>query len=297
MPRFLALMFRPVALPLLVMTWCLIVPGQSAATSDTPTEPTAGQQATGTAAVGPAPYLSVGVGMLRSTDTRFVDGNDVGHAALYGSADRFDEGALDTGVQAHVAAGVHTPSGLRVQLEAGLARDLDYRGNTNYRHSGERQPSEAEIDTWQLLIAGFYDLPGWEVVPGHALRPYVGAGLGLAGYRLGGYVQRFPDPDNPGGYLRPGPGGEVPFTAIPDGSGRNFTWMLTAGTAIPVRDGVHLDLSYRYTDAGEIRTDAGDITIVRYRDDGTRREIRVPINETSADFRTHSLVVTLRFEL
>ena len=73
--------------------------------------------------------------------------------------------------------------------------------------------------------------------------------------------------------------------------------MLAVGVAIPIGDNTRLDLSYRYTDAGEIRTDIGDITIVLYREDGTRRAIPVTINETSADYRTHSLLATLRFAL
>ena len=72
--------------------------------------------------------------------------------------------------------------------------------------------------------------------------------------------------------------------------------MLTAGIAIPIGGSIHLDVSYRYTDAGEIRTDGGDIAIVRYREDGARREIPVRINETAADYRTHSLLAALRFE-
>ena len=71
--------------------------------------------------------------------------------------------------------------------------------------------------------------------------------------------------------------------------------MLAAGVAIPVRSSIHLDLSYRYIDAGEICTRTGDITIVRYREDGTRREIVVPINRTKADYRTRSLLAVLRF--
>ena len=123
----------------------------------------------------------------------------------------------------------------------------------------------------------------------------MGAGLGITGYRLGGYVQRFPEPDDPQRSLRRGPGGEVPFTALPGGSGRNFTWMLTAGIAIPVSSSIHLDLSYRYTDAGELRTDVGDIAILRYSEDGARRQIPVRINETAADYRTQSLLAALRF--
>ena len=139
-------------------------------------------------------------------------------------------------------------------------------------------------------------MPGWDIAPGRRARPFLGAGLGITGYRLGGYVQRFPEPDDPQGPLRRGPGGETPFTVLPGGSGRNFTWMLTAGIAIPIGGSIHLDLSYRYTDAGEIRTDVGDIAIVRYREDGARNEIPVRIDETAADHRTHALLAALRFE-
>ena len=168
--------------------------------------------------------------------------------------------------------------------------------NANYRDSGERQPSEATLDTRQLLLAGFHDFPGWEVAPGRPMRPFLGAGLGITDYRLSGYVQRFPEPDKPQGSLRRGPGDEIPFTALPGGSGRNFTWMLTAGVAIAVYRSIHLDLSYRYTDAGEVRTDVGHIAVVRYGDHGTRIESPVRIDETSADYRTHALLASLRFE-
>ena len=289
--------YRPAALSFLVVVWGWVVLGQPAAASEQSLGAATGLPAVGANAAGNVPYLSLGMSLIRSRDTRFVDGEDAGHAALYGSEDTFDAGGVDNGLQVHVAAGVRLPSELRAQLEFALAHALDWRGNTNYRNSGKRQPSEARLDTRQLLLAGFHDFPGWALASGHRVRPFLGAGLGVTDYRLSGYVQRFPEPDDPRGYLRRGPGGETPFTALPGGGGRNLTWMLAAGVAIPIRDGIHLDLSYRYTDAGEIRTDTGDIAIVRYREDGTRREIPVPINETSADYRTHSLLVTLRFDL
>ncbi len=281
--------FRTALLPLVVAAWVLAVQGRTAAAAEDP-------RAAGTSAVLIAPYLSAGVALVRARDTRFVDGADAGNAALYGNRQRFDAGAFDDGLGFHLAAGVRLPYRLRAQLELGLARSLDWRGNTNYRASGAGQPSEARLDTWQLLLAGFHNLPGWEIAPGRKARPFLGAGLGITGYRLGGYVQRFPEPDDPQGPLRRGPGGEIPFTALPGGSGRNFTWMLTAGIAIPIGGSIHLDLSYRYTDAGEIRTDVGDIAIVRYREDGARNEIPVRIDETAADYRTHALLAALRFE-
>ncbi len=281
----------------MVLAWVLAVHVQTVASAEESQEAATGLPAAAGNAMGHAPYLSLGMALIRPKDTRFVDGRDTGHAALYGREVTFDSGAIGSGFQFHFAPGIRLSSVLRAQLEFGLARALDWRGNTNYRRSGEHQPSEARLDTWQLLPAGFYDFPGWEIASGRHVQPFLGAGLGITGYRLSDYVQRFPEPDDPQGYLRRGPNGEIPFTALPGGSGWNFTWMLTAGLAIPVGRNVHLDLSYRYTDAGEIGTDVGDIAIVRYRDDGTLREIQVPINETSSEYRIHSLLVALRFEL
>ncbi len=284
MHRMRGARFWTAVLLLVAVAWLLAVHGRTASA--------AGE----TRGTGIVPYASLGMALNRSRDTRFADGADAGHAALYGSRDRFDAGDLGDGLQFHLAAGVRLPYRLRAQLEFGMARGLDWRGNTNYRASGERQPSQATLDKRQLLLAAFHDFPGWEIAPGRRAHPFLGAGLGITDYRLSGYVQRFPEPDDPQGSLRRGPGGEFPFTALPAGSGRTFTWMLTGGIAIPVGGRIHLDLSYRYTDAGEIRTDAGDIAIVRYREDGTRREIPVRINETAAAYRTHSWLAALRFE-
>ena len=283
------------ALPALVLV--SMVHGQPAAASDKPAGSAVGLPSVESKAARNVPYLSMGIAMVRPEGARFVDGDDSGQAALYGSENLFDAGAFDTRVQFHLAAGIRFRPGLRMQLEVGPPRAFDWRGNTNYRNGGKHQPSEATLDSWQLVLAGLYDLPGWTLNSGGTARPYLGAGAGVAVYRASSYIQRFPDPDDPTGYLRRGPEDEIPFTALPDGTGRLFTWTLTAGVAVPVREGVHLDLSYRYTDMGKIETDAADVTIVRYRADGIRREIRVPINATAVDHRTHTLAMSLRFDL
>ncbi|MYI45098.1 MAG: hypothetical protein F4123_01675 [Gemmatimonadetes bacterium] len=244
------------------------------------------------------PYMVVGFGIIRSATTRFSDGHDSGHYALYGSEDLFDVGAFATGLQGRLAVGAKVPSRLRVQLELSLARRLGYRGNTNYLIAGEQQPSEAKLDAWQLLLAGFYDLPGWTLDPGREVRPFLGVGAGINTYRLSGYVQRFPDPVDPNGRLRRGPGGEIPYTAIPGGRGRNLSWMLAAGLAVPLVEGsIQFVLSYRYAGLGEIQTDIGEMTVVRYRNDGTWGENLIRINQTAANLSAHSLLAAVAFEL
>ncbi|MYF31521.1 MAG: porin family protein, partial [Gammaproteobacteria bacterium] len=252
------------ALPALVLASSLVVHGEPAAASDKPAGSAVGSPPIESTAARNAPYLSMGMAIVRPEGARFVDGDDGGQAALYGGEGLFDAGAFDTGWQFRLAAGIRFRSGPRMQLEVAPPRAFDWRGNTNYRNGGEHQPSEATLDSWQLVLAGLYDLPGWTLGSGRTARPYLGVGAGVTRYRVTAYVQQFPDPDEPTGYLRRGPEGEIPFTALPDGTGGTFTWTLTAGVAVPVRESVHLDLSYRYTDMGKIETDAADVSIVRY---------------------------------
>lgn len=244
-------------------------------------------------------YFSLGLGAVFPEGTRFTDSGraDSGIAKLYGSPDIFTDGDFDTGIEWRAGMGYRFTPALRAQVEFGIANGLDYRGNANYRRSGGRQPSEAELDTRQFLLAGFYDFPSWEVGGNLRVQPYLGAGAGITDYDLEDFVQRFPAPDNPLGYLRRGANGEIPLTRLPPGSGQEFTWMVTAGVVIPMTKRTRLDLSYRYTDAGEITTDVGDITIERYRQDGSRREdLLVEIDKTVADLKTHGLLATFRFD-
>lgn len=274
-------------MPLFMAAWFMLPPGLSAAAAEDGGDAGYGSW---------SPYLSIGVAAVSPENVRFTDGADSGNAALYGSENTFDDGSFAESPQALFAAGVHLRSSFRLQLEYGLTRESDYSGNTNYADSGTSQPSKAVLDTQQALLALFRDFAAWEYAAGRSMQPFLGIGAGSTRYRLSDYTQRFPQPPNPQGSLRRGPGGEIPFTALPPGSDREFTTMLTAGVAIPVGENTKLDLSYRYTDAGEIDTDVGDIQIVRYRENGQRREIPVRINETRADLRTHSLSLTLRFE-
>ena len=147
---------RTALLSLLALAGVLTVQGGAAAASDRSPGPETAPPAARSDALLSAPYFSVGAALIRSLDARFADGEDAGHAALYGSEDLFDAGALDDGPGFHLAAGFRLPYRLRAQLEFGLARDLDWRGNTNYRASGEHQPSRARVDTRQLLLAAFH---------------------------------------------------------------------------------------------------------------------------------------------
>lgn len=159
--RLKGLLQHSALLPVLVTVWCLTSTGPTVAAErladGLPSKPTGSD--------GYMPYLSVGVGRIRTDDPRFGDGDDSGHALLYRSPDRFDAVGFDAGLQTRLAAGVRMRSGFRAELEAGLARGLDFRGATNYRNAGNRQPSTARLDIWQFLFAADYEFPEWQFPP------------------------------------------------------------------------------------------------------------------------------------
>ena len=66
--------------------------------------------------------------------------------------------------------------------------------------------------------------------------------------------------------------------------------MVSAGVVIPMTKRTRLDLSYRYTDAGEITIDVGDITIERYRQDSQS-------GPTHPDICSHYALFLLEFRL
>ena len=175
-------------------------------------------------------------------------------------------------------------------MELGVTGQFTCEGQSNYTSGGPVQPTEARLKARQLLLSGFYGLG----VPG-ALHPWMGAGLGANRYHLTHYTQRFPDPDDPSGRLRRGSDGEVPYTSLPSTTGHGFAWMLTAGLTVPLGADALLDFGYRYTDAGRIGTAIGDIEVVRYNEDGSRRLLPVTINPTTAGLRFQSLTATLRW--
>ena len=244
---------------------------------------------TAQALTGPGRFsLTVGVAAVLPAGVRFVNGEGAGEVALYGD-DEFDTGTLGAGLEYSFTAGYRFGA-FRAQVELEVTGQFAYEGQSNYPSGGPVQPTEAQMKTRRLVLSGFH---GFGALGG--LRPWVGAGLGANRYHLTDYIQRFPDPDDPSGHLRRGTSGEVPYTSLPPSTGHGFAWMLAAGLTVPLGGDALLDFGYRYTDAGRIGTAIGDIEVVRYNEDGSRRLLRIAINSTIADLRLHSLTATLRW--
>jgi opacity protein-like surface antigen len=93
----------------------------------------------------------------------------------------------------------------------------------------------ADIESWVGLANAYIDIGTW-----HCITPYVGAGVGFASLSITGYKDV-----------------NVPNLSVAYGqnnSETNFAWAAYAGLAYKVTPGLTIDLSYRYTDLGDIKT-------------------------------------------
>ena len=93
----------------------------------------------------------------------------------------------------------------------------------------------ADIESWLGLVNAYVDLGTW-----WCITPYVGGGVGFASLSIMGYKDT--------NVVRNG----IAFGQ--DNSETNLAWALYAGLSYKVNPSLTLDLSYRYTDLGDIRT-------------------------------------------
>lgn len=97
---------------------------------------------------------------------------------------------------------------------------------------------KADLESTVMLLNGYVDLGYWAGVT-----PYVGAGIGLSANRLTNIARE--------AYVLGVPNGSLvlsPHTTY------NLAWALMAGVAVDIGQGFKLDLGYRYTRLGDVRT-------------------------------------------
>ena len=91
------------------------------------------------------------------------------------------------------------------------------------------------------MLAGFVDLAGPGMYRAGPWAPFVGAGIGIVRTQTGRTAMTFP----------------ATTTIVPGGNRTGLAWMATAGVSVTLDERVSLDLAWRYTDLGEIRTRRG----------------------------------------
>jgi len=241
---------------------------------------------TSTAAASDFPmYIRGLTGLSRSFDTTYKDANcsSASPAAYFGCGPGEDGRLLgaygDFGQTALLEAGF----GIEVTDYLSLEAVFDYRpgftfdGNANFLRSGADQPVTGEVK--QMGMMAFVHLEPLTalgiVTP---IRPFIGAGAGASRNEIGEMTYEFPELRQPR------------YSLLPGGEATSFAWSAVGGVAYDISDHLTLELSYRYSDLGEVSTDEGILFIQR--SSGT---LEIPIAATNADLTDQSISLSLRW--
>ena len=151
-----------------------------------------------------------------------------------------------------------------------------FGGRANFLESGRRQSAAAKLSSLSGMLAGYVDLAGLGLARIDFFGPFVGAGAGAVHTRIAEMRMTFP--------RRP--------TVVP-GAGRTcLAWMLMVGVAVALGDYATLDLAWRYTDLGEVRSGRGAGRVI-WRD-GSREPRPLDLAETRSRLGSHGVRLSLR---
>ena len=239
--------------------------------------------ASGTAGAGDR-YLRGGIGFDRPGEAVFsdTDCSSTSPASLYGCGTGGDGARLrsagEFGTVPAVELGLGYATGaVRVEALVEYRPDFAFEGRANFLAPDRRQEVSAKLSSVSGMLAGFVDLAALGLPRPGPFAPFVGAGIGVAHTRIGKTVMTFPKT----------------ITTVPGGRRTGLAWMATAGVAVGLGGPVTLDLAWRYSDLGKIRTARGPGRVV-WRD-GSREPLPLDLAPTEARLKGHGVRLSLRY--
>jgi len=227
-------------------------------------------------------YGRLGAGVAWPQTDGFRDGNCASKqpAALFGCGAGNDgrrlgaTGGFNPALAVDGALGYRFNRWIRAEALVSWLPDLEFQGQSNFRGAaGSNQPVNGAVSSVAGFGVAYVDLPRVGEV-----RPFLGAGLGVARNRIEALNFRFPG-------IAP-----TAITTIPGGSTSDLAYLLTAGISLPLSGRLDLDLAYRFSDLGSVKTSGGQAQVVR-----PARTFSIPIGGTTSYLKTHGLVVSLRY--
>ncbi len=176
-----------------------------------------------------------------------------------------------------VAGGYQFNEYFRAEILANYRPSLAFNGEANFQGVSGKQPVDADVKSYNLMLATYLDLLSIAGNQDARFRPYIGAGIGVARNHIDKVVYRFPG-------LAPGD-----MTVSPDNSKTQSAYFLSVGIDWEISDDIKVDFSWRYSDLGEIGSARGQTRIVR-----TDRDLMIDVGATHADLKTYDLLLSVR---
>ena len=238
---------------------------------------------TGTAGAGDF-YLRGGFGLDRPAGTVFTDRDcsSSAPAALYGCGTGGDgapyrsRGGFGTVPALELGLG-YAAEPARVEILVEYRPRFGFDGRANFLAPERRQSVTVDLSSVSGMLAAYVDLAGLGLPKPGPFAPFVGAGVGAVRTRIGETRMTFP----------------ATTTIVPGASRTDLAWMVTAGVAAALDERVTLDLAWRYTDLGEVRTGRGAGRVV-WRD-GSREPLPLDLAPTRARLAGHGVRLSLRY--
>ena len=228
-------------------------------------------------------YLRGGIGLDRPGAAVFTDTDcsSTSPAALYGCGTGGDgapyRSAGKFGTVPAVELGLGRAAGaIRFEAVVEYRPHYTFEGRANFLAPDRRQEVSAKLSSVSSMLAGFVELAALGLPTPGPFAPFLGAGIGVAHTRIGKTAMTFP----------------TTTTTVPGGGRTGLAWMATAGVALALGERVTLDLAWRYSDLGEIRTPRGPGRVV-WRE-GSREPLPLDLAPTKARLRAHGVRLSLR---
>ena len=229
-------------------------------------------------------YLRGGVGLDRPGGATFMDMDcsTTAPAALYGCGTGGDgapyrsRGDLGTVPAFELGLG-YTAAAARFEVLVGYRPRFEFKGHANFLAPERRQSVSANLSSVSGMLAAFGDFSRLGLPMFGPLDPFIGVGVGAVRTHIGNTRMTFP----------------ATTTIVPGATRVDLAWMATAGVALALNDRMSLDLAWRYTDLGEVRTGRGAGRVV-WRD-GSRDPLPLDLAPTRAELAGHGVHLSLRY--
>ena len=223
-------------------------------------------------------YLRGGIGFDHPGKAIFtdIDCSLTSPAALYGCGTGGDgapyrsRGSFGTVPAIELGLGYSTGA-VRYEMLLEYRPSFTFEGRANFLAPDRRQFVMMDLSSVSGMLAGFVDFRR----PGQ-FTPFIGAGIGSVRTRTDPTTMIFP----------------ATTTTVPGGSRTGLAWMVTAGAGVALSERITLELAWRYTDLGEVRTGQGPGSVV-WRD-GSRDPLPLDLAPTRSRLAGHGIRVSLR---
>jgi len=190
-------------------------------------------------------YFQLNTGWSWAQNPQVKDTNTTHQTCVLTSASTVPNAPCD-GTLTHMGSSFIIGAGVGYKLPLGFRVDVTYNNRSGYDLSGS-DPAGTTFDPKTtantVMLNGYYDLP-FKLADGK-VTPYVGGGIGRSRNKVNN-INWSDSPTSSG--------------QIPGGSDTSTAWQLTVGADIRLTQNWVLDLGYRYTDLGDLKTNGGTTT-------------------------------------